>query len=104
MSTSLDYVLYSLGFRSWEPFKVDSVFQAPYLGCWILGAISFYLLLFVAILCYLVLFLAISCYFVLFVTMCCSLGSLFVAVCYYLSSYLLLFVVILNYFVLFTFP
>ena len=49
-----------LGFRSWEPFKADSVFQAPYLGCWILGAIWYYLLLFVVISCYLMLFVTIS--------------------------------------------
>ena len=57
--------------------------------------------LFVTICCYLVLFVAISCYFVLFVRICCYLGSLFVAICYYLSSQLLLFVAILQYFVLF---
>ena len=63
-----------------------------------------YLILFVTICCYVLLFVAIAYYFLLCVTICCYLGSLFVAICYYLSSYLLLVVAIWHYFVLLRFP
>ena len=80
-----------LGFRSWEPFKADSVFQAPYLGCWILGAIWFYLLLCVAIWCYLLLFLTMSCYLLLFVTVWGPYLLLFVTICLLICCYFALF-------------